>query len=352
MPITKELFGYTKENQPVFLYKLKNSWGAYVEIINYGCRIRSIFVPDKHGLLQDVCLGYKTLPEYESDDAYFGACVGRNANLIANAQFSLNGETYHLDKNNGEHNHHGGKQGFSFCLWDATPMDNKLVLSRTFSHLSDGFPGNLKMQITYEWTEDNRLIINYQGISDQDTILNVTNHTYFNLNGIQYPSILNHKLWIDSDEITEIDNNLLPTGKYISVKKTPFDFRKQKPIEQDINSNHYQIKYACGYDHNFILNGKGYHKVATMYSPITEIRLTCYTDQPGMQIYTANELTERSGKYKETLCKNSGVCMETQHFTNAINIPHFPSVKLKNGDIFNSTTSYIFDIANYLENSL
>lgn len=345
MPITKELFGHTKENQPVFLYTIRNSTGAYIEIMNYGCRIRSIFVPDKNSLLQDICLGYKTFLEYENDDDYFGASVGRCVNLIENAKFSLNGKTYQLDRNNGNHNHHGGKKGFSFSLWDAKALDNKLIFSRTVPDMSDGFPGTLKMQITYEWTEDNELIINYEGVSDKDTVLNVTNHTYFNLNGAGNPSVLNHNLWINSDKITELDTGLLPTGEYISVNKTPFDFRVQKSIAQDIDSTHYQIKFACGYDHNFVINGKGYRKAAIMYSPDTKIRLTCYTDQPGMQIYTANELTDRSGKYEETLCKNSGVCMETQHFTNAINIPHFPSVLLKKNHIFNSTTSYIFDIA-------
>lgn len=344
MKITKESFGCTKENQPVVLYRLKNSNGAYVEIINYGCRIRSILVPDKNGSLQDVCLGYKTLSEYENDDAYFGASIGRCVNLISNAQFSLKGKLYKLDKNSGEHHHHGGKKGFSFCVWDAEILNNKLVFSRTFPHMCDGYPGTLDMKITYEWTESNQLLINYKGISEQDTILNITNHTYFNLNGVQHPSVLNHKLWINADEITEIDSNLIPTGKYIGVAETPFDFRKIKSIEKDINSTHYQIQYGGGYDHNFVINGEGYRKSAILYSPITKIRVTCYTDQPGMQIYTANELTKRSGKYGETLCENSGICMETQHFTNSINIPHFPTVELKKNHIFNSSTSYIFDV--------
>lgn len=344
MRITKELFGYTKENQAVLLYRLENFNGAYVEIINYGCRIRSIFVPDKNGLLQDVCLGYKTLSEYENDDAYFGAAIGRCANIISDAQFSLNGKLYQLDKNSGVHHNHGGEKSFSFCVWDAEVLNNKLVFSHTFPHMNDGYPGNLNMRISYEWTENNQLNINYEGISDQDTILNVTNHTYFNLNGVQSSSVLNHNLWIDSDKITEIDSNLIPTGKYISVDKTPFDFRKTKSIEEDINSIDYQIQYGMGYDHNFVLNGVGYRKAAILYSPITKICITCYTDQPGIQIYTANELTRRSGKYEEFLSENSGICMETQHFANAINTPDFPTVELKKNHIFSSTTSYNFEI--------
>ena len=344
MRITKKLFGYTKENQPVLLYRLENSTGAYVEIINYGCRVHSIFVPDKTGTLQDVCLGYNTLAEYENDDAYFGAAIGRCANIIYDAKFSLNGKLYKLDKNNGDHHNHGGEKGFSFCVWDAEVSDNRLIFSHTFPDMYDGYPGNLNMQITYEWTENNQLNINYQGVSDQDTILNVTNHTYFNLNGANSSSVLNHKLWIDADKITEVDSNLIPTGEYISVEKTPFDFRKIKTIGDGINSTHYQIQYGMGYDHNFVLNGEGYRKSAILYSPTTKICVTCYTDQPGVQIYTANELTKRTGKYGETLSENSGICMETQHFANAINTPNFPTIELKKNNIFNSTTSYNFDI--------
>lgn len=344
MKITNELFGYTKENQPVLLYRLENSNGAYIEIINYGCRIRSILVPDKNGTLQDVCLGYKTLSEYENDDAYFGAAIGRCANIISNAKFTLNNKLYHLDKNSGDHHNHGGEKSFSFCIWDTEVLDDKLVFSHIFPDMSDGYPGNLNMQITYEWTENNQLHIDYQGVSDQDTILNVTNHTYFNLNGTHPSSVLNHKLWIDADKITEVDSNLIPTGEYISVEKTPFNFRTIKTIEEGIDSTHNQIQYGMGYDHNFVLNGKGFHKVSTLYSPITKICVTCYTDQPGIQIYTANELTKRNGKYGEILSQNSGICMETQHFANAINIPAFPTIELKKNQIFKSNTSYYFDV--------
>lgn len=344
MNITKEFFGYTKDNKAVSLYKLKNSSGAYIELLDYGCRIRSICVPDKNGCLQDVCLGYKTLSEYENDDAYFGACVGRNVNLIYNAQFSLNGKLYKLDKNNGEHNHHGGKNGFSFSLWNGELSDNKVIFTRTVPDMSDGFPGNLNMQITYEWTEDNQLSISYEGISDKDTILSVTNHTYFNLNGGAHPSILNHKLCIDAEEITELNTDLISTGEFLSVNNTPFDFRNFETITKGINSKHYQIVYGDGYDHNFVLNNSGYRKAAELFSPDTNICMTCYTDQPGLQIYTANDLPKRNGRYGETLLDRSGICLETQHYVNSINIPHFPSIVLKANEKFYSKTTFAFSV--------
>lgn len=343
MRITKELFGHTKHNEPVFLYCLKNTDGSYVEVLDYGCRIRSICVPDRTGGIKDICLGYQSLAEYENDNAYFGAAIGRCTNLIANAYFTLNETAYRLDKNDGNNHLHGGKKGFSFCLWNATVKNDKLIFMRTFPHMSDGYPGNLTMQITYEWTKNHQLHITYEAMSDRDTILNVTNHTYFNLNGSQDSSIQNHNLWINSDKITEVNSSLLPTGRFISVSETPFDFRILKSIGSDIDSAHLQLVYGCGYDHNFILKDSGYRKVATLHSPLSGIRMTCYTDQPGIQIYTANGLDNCIGKYGETLGFRSGICMETQHYTNAINIPEFPSIVLKANVAFHSKTTYTFD---------
>ena len=343
MPIKKKLFGQTINNESISLYCLKNSSGSYIEILDYGCRIRSICVPDKTGSLQDVCLGYQSFAEYENDQTYFGAAVGRCANLIANACFSLNNKQYHLDKNEGDNHLHGGKNGFSFCMWNGIIENNKLIFTHTFAHMSDGYPGNLKMKITYEWTENNQLHISYEAVSDKDTILNVTNHTYFNLNGAQNTSILNHNLWIDADKIIEVDHALLPTGNYMSVAETPFDFRIVKSIGKDIDATHSQLVYGCGYDHNFILQGTGYRKVATLYSPDTCIRMTCYTDQPGIQIYTSNGLDNCTGKYGETLGFRSGICLETQHYTDSIHIPNFPSVILKANETFYSKTTYSFD---------
>ena len=348
MIFSKELFGYAQKKQPVFLYHLENAAGAYIEVLDYGCRIHSICVPDKYGKLRDVCLGYATLAEYENDSEYFGAAVGRCCNLISDANFSLHQQHYFLDTNSGCNHLHGGQNGFSFLHWDCTPQENKLIFSRSIPHLSDGYPGNLKMQITYQWTEDNCLNICYEGICDTDTILNVTNHTYFNLNGTNTDSttgntVLNHELCIHSRFITEVGENLLPTGRFLPVEHTPFDFRSFKLISKDIASDNMQILYGEGYDHCFLLEGEGFRKAATLQSRSSGIRMTCYTDQPGIQIYTANGLAPRPGKYGETLLPRSGICLETQHFTDAVHIPAFPSVVLPAGEQFLSRTTYCFD---------
>lgn len=348
MIFSKELFGYAQKEQPVFLYHLENAAGAYIEVLDYGCRIHSICVPNKYGKLRDVCLGYATLAEYENDSEYLGAAVGRCCNLISDANFSLHRQHYFLDTNSGCNHLHGGQNGFSFLHWDCTPQENKLIFSHSIPHLSDGYPGNLKMQITYQWTEDNCLNICYKGICDTDTILNVTNHTYFNLNGTNTDSttgntVLNHELCIHSRFITEVGENLLPTGRFLPVEHTPFDFRSFKLISKDIASDNMQIVYGGGYDHCFLLEGEGFRKAATLQSPESGIRMTCYTDQPGIQIYTANGLTPRPGKYGETLLPRSGICLETQHFTDAVHIPAFPSVVLPAGEQFLSRTTYCFD---------
>ena len=345
MNLSKELFGYTKYNEPVSLYRFENSVskGCYVEIIDYGCRVRSICVPDKNGIIRDVCLGYKTLSEYENDVAYFGAVVGRCTNLISNACFELNNELYQLDKNDGKNHIHGGEKGFSFCVFESRLENDKLVFTNKFPDMSDGYPGNLDVKITYEWNENNELHITYEAMSDRDTILNLTNHTYFNLNGNGTSSVLNHSLWIDSEQITQVDKTMIPTGKYLPVENTPFDFRVPKEIGRDINFNHPQLIYGGGYDHYFILKGKGYRKGAVLASEDTGIHMTCYTDQLGLQIYTSNILENCVGKYDESLGCRSGICLETQRHTNAINTPDFPSVILKANELFRSETTYIFD---------
>lgn len=343
MHITKKIFGQTKYNEPVFIYQLRNSNDSYVEILNYGCRIHSICVHDKNHNLRDVCLGYDSISDYETDDAFFGAVVGRCANLISESCFTLNGVTYQLDKNDGPHHLHGGKNGFSFHLWNGTIEDKKLVFTHQASDKVDGYPGNLNIKVSYEWTDENQLHIIYEAVSNQDTILNVTNHTYFNLEGPQNASIMEHKLCIDANMIAEINQQLLPTGRLLPIEGTPFDFRVPKSLKTDFFKEHTQLIFGNGYDHNFVLNGNGFRKVATLQSAASGIRMNCYTDRPCMQIYTANGLESRIGKDGETLSPHSGICLETQHYTNAINIPSFPSVILGANEVFYSKTTYAFD---------
>ena len=344
MQFTKFTFAHTKDNELVTLYRLENSTGAYIEVFDYGCRIRSICVPDKDGALRDVCLAYPKMSDYETDSANFGAAIGRYANRIGKARFTLNGKTYELLKNNNGNHLHGGKVGFAFCVWNGAFEDGRLVFTRHFPDGFDGYPGNLDVKISYEWTEENRLNITYEAVSDQDTVLNVTNHTYFNLEGAVGSTILKHELWLASSTVTECDNELIPTGKYLPVENTPFDFRTMKAIGKDIDADNVQLSYGSGYDHNFVLDGEGFRKVAVLQSPNSGIRMTCYTDQPGIQVYCANQLSDCTGKYGEKLGKRSAICLETQHYPDSVNIPEFPSVVLKAGEQFITATSYDFDV--------
>lgn len=343
MHFTKTAFGHTKDNEPVSIYRLTNSAGAYLEVLDYGCCIRSICVPDRDGVLQDVCLAHPKISDYETNSAYFGAAVGRYANRIREARFTLNGKTYQLLKNDGANHLHGGKTGFSFCVWNAAQEDNRLIFTRHFPDGFDGYPGNLDVKITYEWTDENRLNITYEAVSDQGTVLNVTNHTYFNLEGKDSASILEHELMLASSAVTECNSELIPTGNCIPVEGTPFDFRTLKAIGKDIDADDIQLSYGKGYDHNFILDGEGFRKIGVLQSPNSGIRMTCYTDQPGIQIYSANCLENCTGKYGEALGRRKAVCMETQHYPDSVNHPEFPSVELKAGEPFFTATSYAFD---------
>lgn len=343
MQFSKSAFGHTKNDELVSLYRLENSQGAYLEVIDYGCRIRSICVPDKNGILTDVCLGYQELGSYENDEAYFGAAVGRYANRIGGASFSLNKKVYRLDKNDGSNHLHGGFQGFSFRVWNGEYSDGKLIFTRNFPDGEDNYPGNLDMKITYEWTADNRLLITYEGTCDQDTVLNVTNHSYFNLEGCENRSVLDHVLQLFSSAITAGNEESIPDGQLIPVEGTPFDFRQPKTVGRDIEEGHIELTYGSGYDHNFILDGEGFRKAAVLTAPASGIRMTCYTDQPGVQLYTANMLKNCVGKYGETYSARNALCLETQHYPNSPNVPEFPSVVLKAGEPFKTATWYTFD---------
>ena len=296
MKTTKTAFGTTPENQTVSLFRLENASGAYVEIMDYGCRIMSICVPDKKGNLTDVALGLEDLDTYLKDDASLGAIVGRFANRIANGRFSLNGKDYQLAINNGPNHLHGGPTGYGQRVWDGRFSDNKLIFTRTSPAGEEGYPGTLNLTITYGWSEDNELSISYEATTDADTILNLTNHAYFNLNGHGSGTVLNHELRIDADSITELNKDQVPTGNYIPVDGTPFDFRELKEIGKDIEAENEQLKIGGTYDHNFVLNGTGLREAAVLQSKESGIRMTCFTDQPGLQLYSACYTLHQKGK--------------------------------------------------------
>ena len=345
MEITKEVFGESKEQGTVNSYTLKNSRGACVEILEYGARIRSIQVPDKNGDLRDVVFGIENLEEYEKDDSSIGAVCGRFANRIAKGLFTLNGKEYHLATNNGPNSLHGGPTGFGQRVFSGKIDGDSLVLTYISADGEEGFPGELKLTVTYRWSEDNELSIVYEATTDQDTILNVTNHAYFNLNGCDSGEVLSQKLIIDADRIAPNDDFQIPTGEWMDVEGTPFDFRKAKPIGQDINAPHPQLQAVKNtYDHCFALNGEGLREAAVLYSEESGIRMTCFTDQPALQLYVNDFLLHCRGKGGKDNVSHGACCLETQHYPDSINHPNFPTTVLKPGETFHSETIYNFSI--------
>ena len=344
MSVTKQPFGTTTDGEIAYLFCLKNSEGAYVTITSFGCRIVSICVPDREGKLRDVCLGYDTLEEYEKDTASFGAVVGRHANRIGQGEFTLNGTTYQLAINNGPNHLHGGMRGFHYYNWDSQIIGNTVCFTRVSPDGEEGYPGTLKMSVTYSWSEDNELIISYEASTDQDTVFNTTNHAYFNLDGEDAETVLNHTLLINADQFTETDEHDLTTGKILDVKDTPMDFTKAKTIGKDIQADYYQLKYSKTYDHNFILRGSGLTEAAVLASPDSGIRMTCFTDQPGVQLYVPAGSPAKHGKNGHCYPAYGSACLETQHFPNATSHPHFPSVILRPDEPFKSKTIYHFSV--------
>lgn len=340
MKISKKMFGEC-DLGVVYAFTLKNQNGLTAEILNYGGIIRKLVYKDV-----DVVLGRDSLEEYLNNDGYFGALIGRNSNRIENSEFSLNGKTYKLLNNDGRNNLHGGKFGFDKKIWEAETIDGdepSLVLSLTSPDGEEGFPGTVDVKVTYTLTKDNSLKIHYIGESDADTVLNMTNHAYFNLNGHAEGHVDGHSLWLDSDFYTPNSEECLPTGEVLSVKNTPFDFTTDDLIGPRFESEHEQIRMFGGFDHNFALNGCGYRKIARFAGDKTGIVMEIYTDQKGMQIYSGNLIEEgRVCKDAAVYSLHGGVCFETQAFPNSTRFSHFPGSILKKGEIYDTTTSYKF----------
>lgn len=342
MKITKSNYDTTTSGQEVTLYHLENNSGAYVEVIDFGCRITKIVVPDKTGTLTDICLGYDNLAGYVADGGSLGAVVGRVANRIKDGRFSLNGIDYQLAVNCGPNHLHGGVTGFGSRVWESKIKDDKLILTYHSADGEEGYPGNLTLSVTYGWTEDNELSILYVADTDQDTLFNVTNHTYFNLNGEGNGDVYAHDLFVESDEITELDDTQAPTGRFLSVTNTPFDFRKLHPIGKFFDSDYEQFQKFGTYDHNFVITGTGLREAAILQSKETGIRLTCFTDQPGMQLYIPGDEADMTGKDGKKYQKGCAVCLETQHYPDAINHDNFPDIVLHPDKTFRSKTVYHF----------
>jgi aldose 1-epimerase len=342
-------FKQTVLGKQVDLFVLKNNNNFQVAITNYGGRIVSMLVPNKKGGAVDVVLGYESLKSYQKPkEPFFGALIGRYGNRIAKGKFTIDGKNYQLDINDGVNTLHGGFNGFYSKVWDAKQLSpQRLELSCLSKDGEGGYPGNLKVKVVYTVTDDNTLKIDYSATTDKTTIINLTNHAYFNLSGAGSSTITDHLLQINADAITPIDSMLIPTGKLLPVKNTPFDFTKAKAIGADINQSNDQLKNGKGYDHNFVLNNNDETKpAATVFSPQTGIEMEVYTTEPGLQFYSGNFLTvkDHDGKGKAAYGYRSAFCLETQHFPDSPNQPTFPATILKPGQRYHTNTSYQFYI--------
>ena len=309
-------------------------------VVNMGCRIMEILAPDASGKRSDVILGLKNIEDYANDPAYFGAVIGRVANRIGDARFTLNGKTYELYANNGKNHLHGGKEGFDKKLFDVTPLENGLRFHYFSKDGEEGYPGNLNLYVTYT-LDDNTFSIHYEADTDADTIVNFTNHLYFNLSNT-LEKVTEHSLQINADHIGCVDDTCLATGELLPVKDTPFDFNEMKKIGQDIEEDHIQLKNAFGYDHSFVL--KGEERQLTLEEPVSGRRLVISTTAPVVQVYTGNFLKDGCiGKAGRVYENREGVALETQLMPNAIHTEENPSVILRKGEKFESTTNYIFE---------
>lgn len=343
-------YAKTISGKQVGIYFLRNANHIEVAITNYGGRIVSLVVPDQQNKPTDIVLGYDSLVHYQSKpEAYFGALIGRYGNRIAKASFQLNGATYQLAANNGHNTLHGGPMGFHNQVWEVvSSQQNRLVLSYLSKDGEEGYPGNLQVRVTYTLTDANELKIDYEATTDKATVVNLTNHAYFNLNGQGNETITDHYLFINATTYSAVDSTLIPVGAPVSVKETPFDFTIAKQIGKEIATENQQIKNGLGYDHNFVLDKKSANelvKAASVYAASTGIQMEVYTTEPAIQFYSGNFLDGTLvGKQNKKYGYRSAFCLETQHYPDAPNQPAFPSTVLEPGAKYQTTTTYSFSI--------
>jgi aldose 1-epimerase len=346
--IEKAHFGVSESGKNVEIYTLTNLSGAEVKFTTFGGRIVSLKVPDKNGKFDDVVLGYDKLKDYLNDNMFFGAIIGRYGNRIAKGKFLLNKKEYTLAKNDRENHLHGGINGFHRVIWEAEIVERQDSANLELTYLSkdseEDYPGNLSVKVIYSLSENNELKIEYAAETDQDTIVNLTNHAYFNLAGSG--TILDHQLQINADKFTPTNNGLIPTGELRSVKNSPFDFNSSTAIGARINESDEQLKFGNGYDHNWILNKKAgeFALAASVFEPNSRRRLEVFTTEPGIQFYAGNSIENVRGKEGKIYQKNEGFCLETQHFPDSPNQTDFPSVTLKKDETYSTTTVYKFSV--------
>jgi aldose 1-epimerase len=347
LKIDKIQFGETMDGTGVDQFILSNNNGMEVRIINYGGIITYWTAPDKNGDYKDIVLGYNTLAEYEAETPYFGALIGRYGNRIAKGKFSLGNQEYTLAVNNGVNHLHGGLKGFDKVIWDAKTIVSDSTVSLELSYLSkdmeEGYPGNLETKVTYTLNNKDELSVNYEATTDKPTIVNLTQHSYFNLTADFNQDILGHELVINADSFLPVDNTLIPTGEFRDVTGTPFDFKTSKAIGIHIDNENIQLKNGLGYDHCWVLNDQntGVRFVASAYEPVSGRLLEVFSDEPGIQFYSGNFLdgtlpSKNKGMYQH----RTGFCFETQHYPDSPNQKNFPSVRLNPGEKYNSKTVF------------
>jgi aldose 1-epimerase len=350
--VTETGFGTAPDGSPVRMFTLTNANGLELRAITYGLIIVSLKVPDRAGTLGDIVIGHDAMEGYLTRSRFFGAVVGRYGNRIANGRFTLDGHSYQLTQNNGTNHLHGGTKGFDKIVWDAKVNADPRGPSVVFTHTSpdghEGYPGTLAATVVYTLANDNSLVVEYSAKTDKPTIVNMTQHSYFNLAGEGSGTVVDQVLTINADHFTPVDSTVIPTGELAPVDGTPFDFRKPTPIGARIDADHPQIKLALGYDHNFVLKrtGSGLEHAVRVVDPKTGRTMDISTTEPGIQFYSANKLDDSFvGKSGHVYGSRTGYCLETQHYPDSPNKPTFPSVVVRPGKDYQTTTVFKFGVA-------
>ncbi len=349
--VTSKPFGTLKDGTKVMLYTLKNKKGVEMSVMNYGGIIVSLLVPDKSGVIEDVTLGFDSLSDYETKNEFFGALIGRYGNRIAKGKFTLDGNVYTLATNNGANHLHGGPKGFDKVFWNIDVLNSEENPSLKLTYLSkdgeEGYPGNLNVVVTYTLTEDNELKIDYSATTDKKTVVNLTQHAYFNLTGNVKRDILDHELTLAADKFLPVDKTLIPTGELKAVAGTPFDFTTSTKVGARINDDNGQLKFGQGYDHCWVITdtSDSLRKVSTLYEPVGGRQMETYTTEPAIQFYSGNFLNEKIiGKKGVINNRRSALCLETQHYPDSPNHPAFPSVELTPDKVYHTVTVYKFSV--------
>ena len=346
MGITKEFFGTAKDGREVYVFSLENANGMKANVLNFGAILKNLYVPDNKGNMADVVLGFDDLEGYYKNYSFFGTTIGPSANRIGNAKFQINGKTYQIDVNDGPNNLHSHLElGYHKRVWDVTEInDNSVTFSLEAPDGDMGFPGNKKISITYELSDDNALKLTYHAVSDADTLINMTNHTYFNLSGHQAGKTEDHIVTIHASNYTPVVSGAITTGEIIPVAGTPMDFTSPKPIGQDIRADYEQLKLASGYDHNYVIDGADgiLREIAEVEDPKSGRKMKTFSTLPGVQFYAGNCIGEEIGKEGVPYGPRVGMCLETQYFPDSINKPQFPSVVFGPGRDYHAITVYQF----------